>query len=80
MWKIKNFELEGKIVIFKTIATSKIVFQLLIKTFSKQSVNEFKKHKRDFSGKTLLPRKNIKLFVMTVKLEDLKRLISQRKL
>ena len=72
MWKIKNFELEGKIVIFKTIATSKIVFQLLIKTFSNL--------KRDFSGKTLLPRKNIKLFVMTVKLEDLKKLISQRKL
>ena len=57
MWKIKNFELEGEIVIFKTIATSKIVFQLLIKTFSKQSVNEFKKTQKRFFWKNSTPKK-----------------------
>ena len=32
IWKMANLTLEGKIVIFKTIVTSKIVFQLFITT------------------------------------------------
>lgn len=61
MWKIKNFELEAKIVIFKTMTTSKIIFQLLIKTFSKHSVNEFKKNTKEiFLEKLYSQEKKIK--------------------
>ena len=43
IWKMKKLKLEGKIVIFKTIAISKIAFQALITTASKDIVNELKK-------------------------------------
>ena len=42
-WKMRKLSLEGKIVIFKTIAISKIVFQSFITTAPKHIVNEFKK-------------------------------------
>ena len=40
---MRNLTVEGKIVIFKTIAISKIVFQAFITTFPKYIVNELKK-------------------------------------
>ena len=40
--------LEGKIIIFKTIGISKIVFQALITTVPKHIVNERKKYKKLF--------------------------------
>ena len=43
IWKKRNLTLEGKIVIFKTIAISKIVFQAIITTVPKHIVNELKK-------------------------------------
>ena len=40
---MRNLTLEGKIVIFKTIAISKIDFQSFIKNVSKHIINEFEK-------------------------------------
>ena len=40
IWKMRRLTLEGKIVIFKTIAISKIVFQAFITTVPKYIVNE----------------------------------------
>ena len=40
IWKMRRLTLEGKIVIFKTIAISKIVFQAFIATVPKHIVNE----------------------------------------
>ena len=40
IWKMKQLTIEGKIVIFKTIAISKIVFQAFITTVPKYIVNE----------------------------------------
>ena len=45
-----------KIVIFKTIAISKIVFQAFITTVPKHIVNELKKYKKLFFGIILLLR------------------------
>ena len=56
IWKMRKRTLEAKIVIFKTIAISKIVFQAFITTVSRQIVNELKKTKRLFLGITLLLR------------------------
>ena len=49
IWKMRKLTLEGKIVIFKTVAISKIVFQSFITTVPKHSVNELeKKYRRLF--------------------------------
>ena len=59
---MRNLTLEGKIVIFKTIAISKIYFQSFIATVLKHIINELEK--------TLLLRQSMKVFVMTIRLED----------
>ena len=56
IWKIRKLTLEGKIVIFKTIAISKIVFQAFITTVPKHIVNELKKIQKAFFGIVLLLR------------------------
>ena len=45
---MRRLVLEGKIVIFKTIAISKIVFQAFITTVPKHIVNELKKNTKSF--------------------------------
>ena len=56
IWKIRRLTLEGKVVIFRTIAISKIVFQVFITTVPKHIVNELKKYKKLFFGIILLLR------------------------
>ena len=41
IWKSRKLTLEGKIIIFKTIMISKIVFQSLITTAPNRNVNNF---------------------------------------
>ena len=48
IWKMRRLSLEEKIVIFKTIAISKIVFQAFITTVPKRIVNELKKNTKSF--------------------------------
>ena len=43
IWKVRRLALVGKIVIFKTIAIPKIVFQAFITTAPKHIINELKK-------------------------------------
>ena len=40
LWRMKNITLEGKIMIFKTLALSQIVYVTLITSFAKQLVEE----------------------------------------
>ena len=42
-WKMRNLTLEGKIVIFKTLAISKIVFQSLVTPVPRHIVNGLEK-------------------------------------
>ena len=53
---MRKLTLEGKIVIFKTIAISKIIFQSFITTIPKHIVNVLKKYKSLFSGITPSPK------------------------
>ena len=53
---MRRLTLEGKIVIFKTIAISKIVFQEFITTVPKHIFIELKKYKMLFFGIILLLR------------------------
>ena len=48
LWKMRNLTLEGKIAIFKTIAISKIVFQSIIATVPKHTINELEKIQKAF--------------------------------
>ena len=48
IWKMRRLTLEGKIVIFKTIAISKIVFQAFITTVPKHIASELKKIQKAF--------------------------------
>ena len=66
---MRNLTLEGKIVIFKTLAIFKIVFQSLITTVSKHIVNELEKIQKAFLWKNSSPKIKLKLFVMTIKVE-----------
>ena len=48
IWKMGRLTLEGKIVIFETIAISKTVFQAFITTVPKYILNELKKIQNAF--------------------------------
>ena len=54
--KIRNVTVEVKIVMFKTIAISKIVFQLFLTTASKYILNELKKMQKAFLRKNSVPK------------------------
>ena len=48
IWKMRDLTLEGKIVNFKTIVISKIVFQSIITTLPKHVVNKLEKRQKTF--------------------------------
>ena len=50
-WKMRNLTLEGKIVIFKNTAISKIIFQSSITTVPKHILNELEKIQDFILGK-----------------------------
>ena len=52
-WKKRKFTLEGNIVISKTIAVSKIVFQSFITTVPKHIINKLEKNTEGFSVEKL---------------------------
>ena len=56
IWKMRRLALEGKIVIFKTIAISKIVFQAFITTVPKHIFNELKKIQNAFFWNNSSPK------------------------
>ena len=56
MWKMRNLTLEGKIVIFKTLAISKIVFQSMITPVPIHIVNELEKIQKAFLWKNSSPK------------------------
>ena len=56
IWKMRKLTLEGKIVIFKTIAISKTVFQAFITTVPKHIVNELKRIQKAFLSNNSSPR------------------------
>ena len=55
-WKMRNFTLEGKMVIFKTIVISKIVFPSSITTVAKHIVKEIEKIRKTFFWKNSTPK------------------------
>ena len=56
IWKIRKLTLEGKIIIFKILAISKIVFQSFITTVPKHIVNELKKIQKVFIRNNSSPK------------------------
>ena len=56
IWKMRKLKPEGKIVVFKIIAISKIVFQAFITTVSKHIVNELKKIQKAFFWNNSSPK------------------------
>ena len=56
VWKMRKLTLEGKVVIFKTIAISEIVFQLFIATVPKDIANELEEIQKTFSWNNSSPK------------------------
>ena len=55
IWKMRNLTLEG-IVTFKTLAISKIVFQLMITPVPRHILNELEKIQKSFLWKNSSPK------------------------
>ena len=56
IWKMRNLILEGYIVTFRTLATSKIVFESLITHVPRHIVNELEKIQKAFLWKNSSPK------------------------
>ena len=80
IWKMRRLTLEGKIVIFKTIAISKIVFQAFITTVPKHIVNELKKIQKAFLWNNSSSKIKHEPLCNGYKAGGLKKLIFQAKL
>ena len=80
IWKMRRLTLEEKIVFFKTIAISKIVFQAFITTAPKHIVNELKKIQKAFFGNNSSPKIKHEILCNDYKAGGLKMLIFQAKL
>ena len=52
LWNSRTLTLEGRIMIFKTLAISKIVYRDLITNVPKVIVQELQKNTKNFYGKT----------------------------
>ena len=63
LWGMRNITLEGKIIIFKALALSKIEHLTLITSFSKQLIGEMQRIQMPSFGTTGLRTSNIKLCV-----------------
>ena len=56
LWRIRNITLEGKILIFKTLALSKIAYLTLITSFSKQLIEEIQRTQKAFIWNNWTPK------------------------
>ena len=56
LWRMRNITLEGKIIIFKTLALSKIVYLTLITSFSKVLIEEIQRIQKAFICNKLNPK------------------------
>ena len=54
LWRMRNIKLEGKIIIFKTLILSKIVYLTLINSFSKQLIEEMQKKQKKKTQKSFI--------------------------
>ena len=77
---MRNLTLEGKTVIVKTIAISKIIFQSFIKTVSKHVINELEKIQKASLWKNSTPKINHETLYNDYRAGGLKMLIFQTKL
>ena len=56
LWRMRNLTLEGRIVVFKTLAISKIVFLALLTKIPHQVVKELEKIQKSFLWKDSTPK------------------------
>ena len=67
---MRNLTLEGKIVTFKTIAISKMIFQSFTTTLPKYIINDLRKTQKDFLWKNSTPKIKHETFLITIRLDD----------
>ena len=67
---MRNLTLEGKIVIFKAITISKMVFQSFITTVPKYIIIDIRKTQKVFLWKNSAPKIKHETFFITVRLYD----------
>ena len=67
---MRNLTLEGKIVTFKTIAISKMIFQSFTTTLPKYIINDLRKTQKVFLWKNSTPKIKHETFLITIRLDD----------
>ena len=70
LWKLRNLILEGKILIFKILALSKIIFQALVTPIPIYVVTELEKIQKSFYGKIQLQKLSTMHSVMITNMVD----------
>ena len=68
LWKLLNLTLEGKLLIFKTLALSKTIFQAFVKPIPIYVITELEKIQKQFYGKIQLQKLSMMHFVMITKM------------
>ena len=67
LWNLRMLTLEGRIMIFKNLAISKIVYLALKTNLPKVIVKELEKIQNKFYGKTHVLKQNIKVCLIFLK-------------
>ena len=67
---MRNLILERKIVTFKTITRSKIIFQSFTTTIPKYIINDLRKTQKAFLWKNSTPKIKHETFLITIRLDD----------
>ena len=67
---MRNLILERKIVTFKTITISKIIFQSFTTTIPKYIINDLRKTQKAFLWKNSTPKIKHETFLITIRLDD----------
>ena len=79
IWRQRNLTLEGKVVIFKTNAISKIVHVSFLSVVPKEIIEKLEKNSLIFYGEGKRPKLIPKLYVINLLRVGFKRLTSRQK-
>ena len=70
MWRLRNLTLEGKIIIFKSLALSKLVYTAQVMQVSDRIIDKIKQIQKDFLWSSGKPKIKMKQFAMLLETED----------
>ena len=70
LWKLRNLTIEGRIVVFKSLAISKLIHLSLVTEIPTSTINLLTKYKWNLYGKGKIGKSKIVFYVMATNLVD----------